>query len=418
MLLNKARAVDYLHRCGIDAVIAASPTHVTYLTDYRYWLDATMRRYMSRPGDTSDLALENYAVLTADGDGTLIVSSSQMPETEASWVTEVRVYGDFGLDTSLMPAELADQARLWLNRLQRERAPLATDELISVLHDHNLDRSRLGLECEGLLPGVREKLAAAFPQAVFLDCTNMLRLVRAVKSPEEISRLTRAAEIAEQAAQMCLNLAAPGRMLADLVATYRVGLAEHGADMDHLIFAVHGLGIGSEPSYRLKAGDVVLVDYGCRFRHYISDTGLTLALGELPAPLQDRYLALYDALEAGAALLRPGVLASAVRAAMRDSLAQRGIAMCYAHGHGFGLEVRDYPIIVEATGLPLKDDCIDVPSDLPLETDMVLNLEAPLYLAGAASLQIERTFRVTPAGPQALVAQDRRQPFRPESARC
>lgn len=416
MLLNKARAIQYLHQCDIDAIIAASSTHVTYLTDYRYWLDGIMRRYMTRPGASSDLALENYAVLTADGDGALVVPPQQMPEVEASWVSDVRVYGDLGLDESLIPTELSDRPRSWLNRMQEPRAASAIEALIGVLRDRNLDRSRLGLEFEGLPPGARLALNAALPHATFLDCSNLLRLIRAVKSSEEIARLTQAAEIAEQAAQESLRLAAPGRALADLVLAYRVGLAQRGADIDHLIFCIFGLGTGSEPNYRLRAGDVLLVDYGCRFRHYFSDTGLTLALGDLPATLRDRYAALYEAEQAGVAQLRPGVLASAVRATMRASLAARGITTCYAHGHGFGLDVRDYPIIVEDTGLRLKDDCIDVSSDLPLEADMVINLEAPLYLAGVASLHLEQTFRVTPAGPQPLVHQDRSRPFVPATA--
>lgn len=416
MLLNKARAIQFLQQCGIDGVIATSPRHVTYLTDYSYWLDGLMRRYMSRPGASSDLALENYALLAADGYGALVVPPQQLPEAEDSWVDEVHVFGDHGLDESLIPAELSDRPRLWLNRMRGERAASAVDALIGVLRERKLDRSRLGLEFEGLAPGARAALSAALPQATFLDCSNLLRLVRAVKSPEEIARLTRAAEISEQAAQESLGLAAPGRTLTELVSAYRVGLAQRGADVDHFIFCIFGLGIASEPNYRLTAGDVLLVDYGCRFRHYFSDTGLTLALGELPPPLRDRYGALYEAVQAGAAQLRPGVLASTVRATMRASLARHGITTSYAHGHGFGLEVRDYPIIVEDTGLRLKDECIDVPSDLPLEVDMIINLEAPLYLAGVASLHLEQTFRVTPAGVQALVSQDRRQAFNPTAA--
>ena len=251
------------------------------------------------------------------------------------------------------------------------------------------------------------------PEATLLDCSNLLRLMRAVKSPEEISRLTQAAGNCRGGGAAISNLAAPGRRLGDLIEAYRVGLAQRGADLDHLIFSIYGLGIGTVPDYELRPGDVLLVDHGCRFRYYFSDTGLTLALGELPAPLQDRYTALYGALDAGAAQLRPGVLASAVRVTMREYLAERGVTTSYAHGHGFGLEVRDYPILVEPTGLRLKDECLDVSSDLPLEADMVINLEAPLYLAGAASLQIERSFLITPTGWQALVPQDRRQPFHP-----
>jgi hypothetical protein len=42
---------------------------------------------------------------------------------------------------------------------------------------------------------------------------------------------------------------------------------------------------------------------------------------------------------------------------------------------------------------------------------MVLNLETPLYLAGAATLHIEQTYRVTPTGAQPLVPLERAQPL-------
>jgi Xaa-Pro aminopeptidase len=111
------------------------------------------------------------------------------------------------------------------------------------------------------------------------------------------------------------------------------------------------------------------------------------------------------------------VPASAARGAMKTRLAEHGITNCFAHGHGFGLDVRDYPIIVDDTGLRLRDDCIDMPADLPLEVDMVINLETPLYLSGAASLHLEETFRVTADGGQPLVPLERRQPLQPTPVR-
>jgi Xaa-Pro aminopeptidase len=161
---------------------------------------------------------------------------------------------------------------------------------------------------------------------------------------------------------------------------------------------------------------VLLVDYGCRYQHYVSDSGLTLSLGDPPPALAERYAVLYAALQTGAAELRPGQPASAARRAMRAHLAEHGITTCNAHGHGFGLEVRDYPIVVDDTGLRLKDDCIDLPADLPLEAEMVINLETPLYLAGVASLHLEQTFLVTPTGGQLLVPLERRRPLQPAGA--
>ena len=413
MLLHKTRALDYLQRCELAAVIATSATHITYLTDYQYWGDTVMRSYMSRPGTSSGLSTENYAVLTAAGAGALIVPPLLMAETEVCWVPEVRTFGNPRLDESLRPTEMPVQAQAWLNRIQQTRAASPVEALIGLLQDWGLSQARVGLELEGVKPAARAALQAALPNATFLDCSNLLRLIRAVKSPEEIQRIRQATAIAEAAAQASLSQAVPGRRLPELVAAFRAGIGQQGADFDHFIFGVHGLGLAESCNYRLQTGDVLLVDYGCRFQHYVSDTGLTLALGALPPALAERYAALYDGLQAGAAELRPGVPASAVRGAMRARLAEHGITTCFAHGHGFGLEPRDYPIIVEDTGLSLRDDCIDLPADLPLEADMVINLETPLYLPGAASLHAEQTFLVTPAGGRLLVPLERRQPLQP-----
>ena len=92
-------------------------------------------------------------------------------------------------------------------------------------------------------------------------------------------------------------------------------------------------------------------------------------------------------------------------------LADAGITNSFPHGHGLGLEVRDYPILVPQNGLEIRDDCIAVDSDLPLEEGMVINLEAPLFMATVAALQVEKTFVVTTDGCRELTCQDRTRPY-------
>jgi Xaa-Pro aminopeptidase len=119
-------------------------------------------------------------------------------------------------------------------------------------------------------------------------------------------------------------------------------------------------------------------------------------------------------MDAGLATICPGVKASAVQAPMQETLAQHGILHSFPHGHGVGMEVRDYPVIVPDNGRRIRDDCIDVPSDLPLEVDMVINLETPLFMPGVGSLHLEQSVVVTPEGCRPLVAQQRAQPVIPE----
>lgn len=414
MLLHKTRALDYLQRCDLAAVIATSATHITYLSDYQYWGDAVMRGYMGRPGTSSSLSAENYAVLNTNGDGGLVVPPLLLPQAEASWVAEVRTYGKPRVDYSLLPAEMSDQAQACYNAIRSTASATAVEALIDLLQDWGLTNARIGLELEGVKPSAVTALKTVLPNATFLDCSNLLRLIRAVKSPEEIRRISQSTRIAEEAALASLNLVAPGKRLPELVAEFRARIGSLGADYDHYIIGVHGMGLAESSDYRLQADDILLVDYGCRFENYASDSGQTVALGNLSPALTERYAALYAGLQAGAAELRPGTSASAVRAAMQTRLTEYGITTCFAHGHGFGLEPRDYPIIVENTGLRLHDDCIDLPADLPLEVDMVINLETPLYLVGSASLHIEQTFLVTPAGGELLVPLERSEPLQPK----
>ncbi len=70
------------------------------------------------------------------------------------------------------------------------------------------------------------------------------------------------------------------------------------------------------------------------------------------------------------------------------------------------------PIIVRATGHSLRDDCIDISSDLPLEAGMVINLEAAIFVFGRASVHIEQSFQIHKEGSESLVHQDRT-PIRP-----
>jgi Xaa-Pro aminopeptidase len=98
---------------------------------------------------------------------------------------------------------------------------------------------------------------------------------------------------------------------------------------------------------------------------------------------------------------------------MVDFLAGRGITACFPHGHGLGLELRDYPILVPDSGLSIADDCVAVPADLPLEPGMVVNLEVSIFLPGAGSLEVEITTLVTETGARPFVPQDRSTPVRP-----
>jgi Xaa-Pro dipeptidase len=173
-----------------------------------------------------------------------------------------------------------------------------------------------------------------------------------------------------------------------------------------------GLGICSEPDYLFRPQDVIFIDYGCLVSSYFSDSGTTLVFSDLRPEIAKRYTALQACVAAAASEMRPGAKSSSIQKAMSEVLKEAGISNSFPHGHGLGLEVRDYPILVPSNGLEIRDECIGVDSDLPLEEGMVINLEAPLFMPIAGALQVEKTFVVTTDGCRELVRQDRTHAYR------
>jgi Xaa-Pro aminopeptidase len=401
-----------MSRARVDALIATSPVSVTYLTDYYIWLDPLMLEYMARPGASSALS-PLFAVLPREGDPALVVSPILAANAADLWVQDLYCFGDPGVDLTFHPpAETELEKRLRRVLASAGSFPTAVDALVAAIKDRGLAAGRLGIELDGLPSPLRDRLRQALPAAELLDCSNLLRLLRAVKSEDEITRLRRAGEISEVAVMEALQAAGPGVLMSDVIGRYRASVAQMGADFDHFAYAPRGMGIATEPDHQLTSHDVMYVDFGCKHRYVCSDSGTTLVVDEWTRELERLFLVARESMDAGIRSLRPGVRGSAVQREMQEAMAERGVSITYPHGHSLGLALRDYPILVPATGLPIKDGCIDVSSDLALEPNMVINLEAPILIFGLGSVHVEQTFLITERGAEPLLPQERSRPVR------
>jgi Xaa-Pro dipeptidase len=414
MLLNRPRAHQLMRQAGVDALVATSALNVTYFTDYYCWLDPVTSEYMMLPGASSDL-LQSYAILPLDGEPGLIVNPMFVANAADLWVTDPYTFGEHTIDFPAQPPQLRSESeRIAYDLLHESQpSPTATDALLTALRQKGLSNAQIGIELDGLPQRTRRLISQSLPRAELKDCSNLLRLLRAVKSQDEIELLRRSAEINEQAATEALDEARPGRPMSQVIHRYRTCIAEMDAHFDHFAYSPKGMGIATEPDYVLGTDDVMYVDFGCSFRHVLSDSGTTLALGAWPSELERTHGALRASVQAGVHAMKLGSLVSSVQRAMQEALEEKGIARCFPHGHSLGLAIRDYPIVMAASGLPIKDDCIQVSSDLALEPDMVINLEAPVFCFGSTSVHVEQTFLMTKEGAQALVPQDRSRPVRP-----
>lgn len=413
-----ARTLQEMRACGIDVLVGASPASVADLADYRNWLDPLFREHMMRPGGSAALQ-QALVVLTADGEVILLAPAAMAANAAGATADRIAVWGadpeapggPHGSLPSDPPGDLPDGPPAGFRAVAEAfaRPRRATrDEALAALLDDAGAAARVGVEREALPAGACERIAAGGRRIG--DCTNLLRLARMTKSEAQIALLERAAAAAEYAAAETLAVACAGSSWRELSDLYRLRLAEHGADLDHFAGSPTGYGLATDADFRLPERGCIAFDHGCRLRSWFSDTGHTIAIGPPDRECRARQAAARDALLAGAEQLAPGRPASAAAQAMRAALTAAGLTGS-PHGHGIGLEVRDYPILVPDTGLRIEDDFIRRPADLPLETGMVINLEAPVWAAGAASVHVERSFVIESGGCRPLTDQPRDEPL-------
>jgi Xaa-Pro aminopeptidase len=233
-------------------------------------------------------------------------------------------------------------------------------------------------------------VAEALPSARLLSLDRVTGGVRAIKDAAEIDALRGAAAATDRAYAAFVATRFEGATERELASRLAAALRDEGLEAP---FASVAAGESAAfphhvPGDRLIArGDGVLMDFGGRWRGYLSDVSRTVAVGEAPERLREVHAAVAAAQEAGLAALRPGVRLGDVDAAARASLGRLGLADAFTHrlGHGLGLEIHEPPYLTGG-------------NDAPARAGHVVTVEPGVYLPGELGVRIEDDVLVTESG--------------------
>ena len=270
--------------------------------------------------------------------------------------------------------------------------------LAAAINDAGLSGGRIAIDELGLMPGYWQRLQELLPQADLVDGFQLFRHIRAVKTPEEIMRLRRAAEIAEQSIESALAVAREDVTEEDLARAFHGRTVLEGGLP---VLGCIGFGLRSAmpnvmPSAaRLKRGEVIRFDVGGRFQHYRADIARIATLGPPPPKVSQYYSALHRGVLRACEMIKPGVRAADVFAACVETVQREGIPH-YARshiGHGIGIDGYDMPDIAPN-------------SQHMFEAGMVLCVETPYYELGWCGLQVEDMVVVRDDGVENLMTTD------------
>ena len=239
---------------------------------------------------------------------------------------------------------------------------------------------------------------------VATDC--VIEGLRIVKDTHEIAMLRKGAQLLSKVA-------------ADVIGDVKAGISEQefAADID---WRIKSAGfercsfetiVASGPNAALphahagerimKAGDLVVLDFGGVYGGYCVDLTRTVAIGQPDAEMARVYQAVLEAQQAAIAAVKPGVRAGDIDAAARTTLGRHNLAEAFGHstGHGLGVEIHETPRIG-----PRRDasGAEPAPPDDTIEPGMVFTIEPGAYLPGWGGVRIEDDVLVTSSGVEVL----------------
>jgi Xaa-Pro dipeptidase len=380
LLLNKTRAKQIMEKYHVDALVASTAENVTYLSDFRSIGQNFFGRaiFAILPADAS----VEPALVIAKGDTAAI-------SIHPSWMPDVRFFGKYDItapegDSKLSKEESAAKGYIdaaW---------PKATDDslsgLVRALEEKGLANKSIAIDEGGLTPASFEALKKKLPKTNWIFGQKTFKEIRMIKTHEEIAKLRRAAEIAQQGMEAALSEARPGIAENELAKIIYTSIIKNGGTA--YFVNVHcgtkgSLCVREFTDYKLARGDVIYLDVGAKYRWYCGDTGVTAVLGTPTEEVRRTQKAIVAGEQRAIAQVRPGVKASEIYKTAISETRKNGLPHFNYHraGHGIGLENSDLPSVS-------ADD------ETALAKDMVLCVETPYLKLGLGGFQAEDTFLV------------------------
>jgi len=326
---RQARVRAALSEKGLDGMIL-------FKIEDMYWLCGL---------DTQGFVIFHAMYIGVNGELTHITRSADVPSIEYSSVCE--------------------DVHLWVDSL--ENSPF--NAVREVLERFNLKGKRVGVQHDtfGLTSKMGRDLATAIAgYCELVDMSDLIRLMRVVKSPQELEYVRQAGKIIDNCLAKGIELTQPGAYEGDII-----------AEMDGVILRSDGESAASDSPFgsgkksmlvRYATGrgtigqnDQITYEIGCGYRHYHAANMVVALTGP---KIDDRHRRMHeaclDALTSVQAALRPGNTLGEVFKAHADALTRHGYrhALLNACGYTMGatwppswmehpMIVADSPVVLE-----------------------------------------------------------------------
>ena len=380
------RIKELLREKGLDGAIVSSPENFHYVTGFGGHQHTVSRQ----PGFT-------LAVMRAD---------DKVPTHLTTMDFEAATFRikAAGLNFVVDPYDTWVGLKTWDEIAHGAVVPDKTamessmDKLVQFMKACDLANKKVGVELDYFPVPYYKSLTEKFPEAEFVDISDLFVYARSVKQPDEIEMFRNLCRIADHGFTEVSKIAKIGVSERELVQCFREDVIKSGfcAPSSWSMFST------GPSSARLtlpgdgvvKDGDVVKFDAGvnAEFDFYTTDTSRAWIIGNgdpVLLKLKDR---LYEGQRRMIAAAKPGLPINELYHTAYDYVKE--MFPCYRRGHQ-GHSISMGPATAETP-------YINASETRPLEAGMILAMEVPCYIDGVNGFNIEDMVLITEDGCEVL----------------
>jgi len=387
MTINVERATRLMAAEGVDAIVTSTLENNFYFGGF--WIDGQ---------ELFPLDSESYTVVpgSAPDHGIVVCGIGSADLTLGGYPTlaGVETFGTFFRDIiEGIPLD-ADEQRVSEITALHETGRSPVDALVAALTTLGVTSGTIAVDERGPNRDLLAQLGAKLSNAKIVPASGLPRLIRAVKTPDEIEKVTAALRITEQGLRAAFAAFEKGVTEREIQNIFNRTVVAEGAHPGFtLVRFGKGLALGQIPAgdIELTEGDFAFFDVGVNYHGYKSDIGRLVSFGEPSEVIQGLFDASKAGQQAAIDLMKPGVIAKDVFNVAVQTVIDSGIPTYKRQhvGHGIGVEYYDLPVLTPS-------------SETPLETNMVFEVETPYYRLGVGGAFIEDTVLVTETGTEIL----------------
>ena len=380
------RIKELLREKGLDGAIVSSPENFHYVTGFGGHQHTVSRQ----PGFT-------LAVMRAD---------DKVPTHLTTMDFEAATFRikAAGLNFVVDPYDTWVGLKTWDEIAHGAVVPDKTamessmDKLVQFMKACDLANKKVGIELDYLPVPYYKSLTEKFPEAEFVDISDLFVYARSVKQPDEIEMFRKLCRIADHGFTEVSKIAKIGVSERELVQCFREDVIKSGfcAPSSWSMFST------GPSSARLtlpgdgvvKDGDVVKFDAGvnAEFDFYTTDTSRAWIIGNGDPALLKLKDRLYEGQRRMIAAAKPGLPINELYHTAYDYVKE--MFPCYRRGHQ-GHSISMGPATAEAP-------YINASETRPLEAGMILAMEVPCCIDGVNGFNIEDMVLITEDGCEVL----------------